>query len=68
MQVRGTLATRAFGAEPDIAAWMNDCALNPARVRPSQRDDPAVQAASARLSGVAERGLSRMAELGRYVA
>lgn len=63
MQVRSALATRAYGAEPDIAAWANDCALNPSRVRPSQRDEPAVKAASARLAGVAERGLARMSEL-----
>jgi hypothetical protein len=63
MLVRGTLAARAYGAEPDIAAWANDCALNPAAVRPSQRDDPAVQAAAARLADIAEPGLARMAEL-----
>jgi hypothetical protein len=63
MQVRGILATRAYGAEPDIAAWANDCALNPARIEPSQRDEPAVQAAAARLAEVSERGLTRMAEL-----
>jgi hypothetical protein len=63
MQVRGTLATRAYGAEPDIADWANGCALNPARIRPSQRDEPAVRAAAARLADVAEQGLARMAEL-----
>lgn len=63
MQVRGTLAGRAYGAEPDIAAWANACALNPARVSPSQRDEPAVKAASARLADVAPRGLARMSEL-----
>ena len=63
MQVRGTLAARTYGAEPDIAAWANGCALNPARIEPSQRDDPAVQAAAARLADHAERGLARMAEL-----
>ena len=63
MQVRGTMAARSYGAEPDIAAWANDCALNPARVEPSQRDDPAVLAAAARLAVDAERGLARMAEL-----
>ncbi len=65
MQVRGTLATRAYGAEPDIAAWANGCALNPARVEPSQRDDPEVRAAATRLAAVAEPGLTRMAELAR---
>jgi len=65
MQVRGTLATRAYGAEPDVAAWANGCALNPARIEPSQRDEPAVRAAAARLADVAEHGLIRMAELAR---
>ena len=63
MQVRGTVAARTYGAEPDIAAWANGCALNPARLEPSQRDDPTVQAAAARLAAVADRGLARMAEL-----
>ena len=63
MQVRGTVAARTYGAEPDIASWANHCALNPARIEPSQRADPAVQAAAARLAVSAERGLIRMAEL-----
>ncbi len=63
MQARGTIASRTYGAEPDIAAWANACALNPARVEPSQRDDPAVQAAAARLAGPAPRGLARLNEL-----
>jgi hypothetical protein len=63
MQVRGTLAARTYGAEPDIAAWANGCALNPARVEPSQRDDPAVRAAATRLAAVVEPGLVRLAEL-----
>jgi hypothetical protein len=65
MQVRGTIAARTYGAEPDIAAWANACALNPARIDPSRRDDPSVQAAAARLAGVAEQGLARLAELAR---
>jgi hypothetical protein len=63
MMVRGSVAARRYGAETDIAAWANGCALNPARVRPSQRDKPAVQAATARVAEVAERGLARLAEL-----
>jgi hypothetical protein len=63
MQVRGTIATRAYSAEPDIAAWSNECALNPARITPSQRDDPEVHALAARLGDNVERGLARMAEL-----
>jgi hypothetical protein len=63
MQVRGTVAARIFGAEVDIAEWANRCALNPARVDPIRRDDPAVLAAAARLSEHGELGLSRLAEL-----
>jgi hypothetical protein len=63
MQVRGTAAARAYGAEPDIAAWANGCALNPARIERSRRDDPTVKAAIARLADVTERGLFRMTEL-----
>lgn len=63
MQVRGTLAARAFGAEPDIAAWADRCALNPARVDPSEQDAPRVIAARARIADHAEQGLRKMAEL-----
>jgi hypothetical protein len=63
MQVRGTVAARTYGAEPDIAAWANGCALNPARIESSQRNDPAVQAAAARLADCTEPGLARLAEL-----
>ena len=63
MQVRGTIATRRYGAEPDVAEWANGCVLNPARIQPSQRDDPAVLAAAARLSDHAEQGLARLADL-----
>lgn len=63
MQARGTLAARTFGAEPDIAAWANSCALNPARVRPEERVDPTVQAAAARVTESTPRGLARLAEL-----
>ena len=65
MQVRGTLAARAYGAEPDIAAWANGTALNPARITLAQRDQPGVQAAATALNGVAEQGLVRLAGLAR---
>ncbi|MFL6237923.1 MAG: NAD(P)-binding protein [Actinomycetes bacterium] len=63
MQLRGTVAARTYSAEPDIAAWANACALNPARIEPSQRDDPLVRAAVAHLADVAEPGLDGMAQL-----
>lgn len=63
MVVRGTHAARTFGAEPDIAAWANECALNPARIAPARRTEPEVQAALARLAAETERGLPRLTEL-----
>ena len=63
MQFRGTIATRTHSAESDIARWINGCALNPARIEPSRRDDASVQAAIARLADVGDRGLTRLAEL-----
>jgi hypothetical protein len=67
MQLRGTMAARAYGAEPDIADWANGCALNPARITPAQRDDPAVKAAAARLSAVAEPGLTALSAMAGLV-
>jgi hypothetical protein len=63
MQVIGFQATAAFGAEADLAAWANACALNPARIRPEERDDPRLQAVIGRVGGHREAGLARLAEL-----
>ena len=63
MQARGMSAGRTYAAEPDIAAWVNRCALNPARLDPARASDPAVNAALARLASVSERGLEQLAEL-----
>jgi hypothetical protein len=63
MQVRGTLATRTYSAEPDVDAWVNCCALNPAGIEERQRDLPEVRAAEARLAAVADRGLARLKDL-----
>jgi hypothetical protein len=48
MNVRGTRASMALGAEPDIAAWANTVAVNPARIPPAY-------AASEELGRVRER-------------
>jgi hypothetical protein len=63
MQLRGTLASRVYGAESDIAAWANGCALNPARVESAQRGRPDVVAASSRFAQNIERGLAGLATL-----
>jgi hypothetical protein len=65
MQVRGSRASARFSSEPDIAAWVNACALNPSRVSASQREERSVQVVAARLAAHAPAGLARMAELAR---
>lgn len=63
MQIIGTGASRTYGAEPDIAAWANACALNPARIVPARVDDPAVRAAAGRVAELTPTGLARLGEL-----
>ena len=65
MNVRGTLATRAFGAEPDVKQWADTVALNPARIPPDRLGSPEVEAALQRLATYTGPGLSRLSELGR---
>jgi hypothetical protein len=62
MQVRGARATAVLGTEPDIAAWTDRCALNPARTAGAP-DDAALQAARARAASARDAGLARLAEL-----
>ena len=63
MQARGAIAATRYGTEPDIAAWADACALNPARISPAQRDTPAVQTAALRLADLAQPGLARLISL-----
>ncbi len=67
MQVRSARATAAFGAEPDIAAWADACALNPARIAAERRDDADVRSAIARARAAGARGMSRLAEMAAAV-
>ncbi|MGC4110102.1 MAG: NAD(P)/FAD-dependent oxidoreductase [Nocardioides sp.] len=64
MNVRGTRATLAFAAEPDIKQWADSVALNPARVPAERRDSADVVAALDRLQTHLPTGLTRLAELG----
>lgn len=59
----GTIAGGRLGAEPDVANWANDCALNSMRIEPTRRSDLMVQRAVTRLADEADRGLPRLAEL-----
>ena len=64
MQSRGSIASRTFTAETDIAAWADRCALNPSRIDPSVRDTPEIRAALALLAECSPDGLDRLARLG----
>ncbi|GEP38263.1 hypothetical protein NPS01_19260 [Nocardioides psychrotolerans] len=64
MNVLGTRAAAAFGAEPDIKAWADGVALNPARVAPDHPGSAALDDARARLAEHTGPGLERLAVLG----
>jgi hypothetical protein len=63
MQVLGTRAAMAFGSQPDIKAWADSVAINPARVSPELANRSDVTAAVERFRAHLEPGLDRMAEL-----
>ena len=65
MNVEGFRATAAFGAEPDVAAWADGVALNPARVPPEHPRTPELAAVRDRLSDAVPAGVARLDALSR---
>ena len=63
MNVLGTRATMSFSAEPDIKAWTDQVALNPARIPPGHAGSAALDDARGRLATHTRPGLARLAEL-----
>ncbi len=63
MNVVGMRNSAAFGSEPDIKAWSDRVALNPARVPPDYAASPELDDALSRLQANAGPGLARLAEL-----
>ncbi|MBV1780230.1 NAD(P)/FAD-dependent oxidoreductase [Paeniglutamicibacter sp. ABSL32-1] len=63
MQVLGTRAVASFASAPDIKAWADTVALNPARVPPGDGRSPALQDALGRLKTRGPSGIARLAEL-----
>jgi hypothetical protein len=63
MQVLGYRATMAYSADPDIKAWANTVALNPARVPPERSGSAELATAAARFRSAAEPGKARMVAL-----
>jgi hypothetical protein len=63
MTLLGTRATMSFGAEPDIKAWADTVALNPARIPPGHPGSPELDDALERLQAHRGPALERLAEL-----
>ncbi|GAA3606612.1 NAD(P)/FAD-dependent oxidoreductase [Microlunatus ginsengisoli] len=64
MNVRGARNTAAFSAEPDIKAWTDRIAVNPARIPPERPTSPALDDALDRLGRYLGPGVARLAALG----
>ncbi len=62
LQVLGYRAVRAFSSDPDIKAWADGLALNPARVPPGGLEGPSVDAALERVGRYQDLGMARMAQ------
>ncbi len=63
MNVMGTRAALSFGSEPDIKAWADKVALNPARIPPDRRASSRLDYVLGRLQTHLNPGLARLAEL-----
>ena len=63
MNVLGTRAAMSFGSEPDIKAWTDQVALNPARIPPEHAGSAALDDALDRLQTHVPPGLARLVEL-----
>ncbi len=63
MNVLGTRAAMSFAAEPDIKAWSDQVALNPARIPLGHPGSAALDDARERLATHTRPGLARLAEL-----
>jgi hypothetical protein len=62
MNVLGFRGSAAFGSEPDLKAWSDRVALNPARVPPAA-GSPALDAVLDRLAAAVPPGVARLDEL-----
>ena len=63
MNVRGTRAAMAFGAEPDIAAWANGVAVNPSRIPADHPGSPVLDSVRERLAASTAPGVAALERL-----
>jgi hypothetical protein len=62
MNVLGMRASASFGSEPDIKAWTDRVALNPARVPPEHPGSPELDDVLERLQAHVPSGIARLAQ------
>ena len=62
MTVLGARSAASFGSEPDIAAWADGVALNPARIPSGYEQTAELDVVLQRLQAHRTRGLARLAE------
>ncbi len=62
LQTLGYRAVQAFSSDPDVKAYADGLALNPARVGPEPPVGPEVDAAQERIRRYQEPGMARMAQ------
>ena len=63
MNVRGTRASMTLGAEPDIAAWSNTVAINPARIPADHPGSDELDRVRERLAAATGPGLDALTRL-----
>lgn len=63
MNVLGTQAAMSFGSQPDIRAWADTVALNPARISPEHDSTAELDEVLNRLQSHLRPGLARLIEL-----
>ncbi len=63
MNVMGMRSSQSFGAEPDIRAWADRVALNPARVPPERAGSPELVEVLGRLQAAVTPGVEQLARL-----
>jgi hypothetical protein len=68
MNVLGARAAASFNSEPDIKAWDNGVALNPARILPKYDRPAALDDALGRLRTHAAAGVAKLEQLGGVAA
>ena len=64
MNVLGLRNTASFSSEPDIKAWSDRVAINPARIPPDHPASPHLDEVVGRLQAHVGAGVARLAELG----